>query len=152
MPEPKAATGGADAHREEDADNGNQDMATIPEDATRGSGTVDAGGDGNGDEGGDSGSLNPSSLLGNRKVVLGIVALGVVIVALMYFQQRGAKVRRQSSGGSGNENSSSGGEQDGRSEMPNIQAPDEDPLQADHEAFQWVFGDQRREAGYEEGN
>lgn len=140
---PKPVAANADAHREEDDEEDDDiDRAAIPDDATP---TDRDGGGGGGDGGpgpmgGAGGSLR--GLMSNRKVVFGLAAAAALLALYLYAKNTDqVNIQRQDSDDS---DPSANGEEPPSEPMPNIDAPPEDPLQADHEAFQWVFGDMKR--------
>lgn len=140
---PKPTTSAsADSHRQEDDDDDDVDTAAIPSNATPtsgGDGGIGSGGDG--PASGSGGSM-VTGLLSNKKVVFGLAAIGAVLGLYWYLSNTGSSPLDGVDTDPGE--AETGDEEDEEPPMPNIQAPDHDPLAADEQAFGWVFGDMKQ--------
>lgn len=125
-----AATKGAEAHRQDD-DNEDESTATMPDGAVRdrdGGGGIGGGGD---RPGGAGGSL-ATRVFSNKKLVIGgLLLAGIVLFYLTQVRGESAAAKLERT---------TPEEDDTGPAVPDINAPAEDPLQADEQAFGWVFG------------
>lgn len=130
-------------HREEEEEEEDEATAAVPE-APEQERDGGGGGGGGGQPPSDSaGGSIATSIFTNKKLVLGLVALAGLFILYRYWQMN--------NGGGGISTTSAAPSPDVTEKpvepeprRPNIKKDPSDPLQADHEAFQWVFGDEKQ--------
>lgn len=153
---PQPTTANAEAHRQEDEDDTDQDLASVPNDMKRtgrdgGGGGGGGGRPGPGDgDGGGGASIVTNALSNKRLVGFAALAAGAALLYLYYKNQGPTEnptdledIDDKNGGGDGG-GGGGGGRPDNPPGQPNIEQPPNDPLVADDQAFDWVFGDDPR--------